>query len=267
MLPKLERNLVVFDLETTGLDLATAHIIQISYIIVHPDGTEERGNQFINPGMPIPKEVQELTHITDDMVKDQPTFPQIAQELQQKFANADFAGYNSNFYDVPLLCEEFLRCGIIFDFSKCRLIDACTIFKQMERRNLAAAYKFYTGRKMEDDFQAHLADQDTEATWAVLKGQLDMYQPGKQEEPERQLDNDMDTLHEFCNQKKNVDFAGRLIYNEQGEEIVNFGKYKGRRIRDVFATDPGYYGWVMGADFTLNTKYVFKQLWLKYAGR
>lgn len=261
----LTRPLIVFDLESTGLDLATAHIIQISYIKVNLDGSEERGDTFVNPGMPIPALVSELTHITDDMVKDAPTFPQLAQDLAQKFAGCDFAGYNSNNYDIPLLCEEFLRAGINFDFSDVRMIDACTIFKQMEKRNLAAAYKFYCGRKMEDDFQAHRSDEDTEATWRVLQGELEMYAPGKQEEEDRQLPNDMDVLHAFCNKRKNVDFAGRIVYNDKGEEEINFGKYKGQLVKNVLQRDPGYYGWIMQADFTLNTKQVFTKLRLKYA--
>ena len=180
----LTKPLVVFDLETTGLDIVKDKVIQLSYIKVNVDGTEERVNQYINPGRPIPQEVIELTHITNEDVKDQPSFKEIAPELARKFSGCDFAGFNSNHFDVPMLAEEFLRAGIDFDFSKCRLIDVQTIFHKMERRNLAAAYKFYCGRKMEDDFRAHRADQDTEATYRVLQAQLDMYAPGKQEEPE-----------------------------------------------------------------------------------
>ena len=263
----LTRPLVIFDLETTGLDIATARIIQISYIIAHPDGSEERANRFVNPGFPIPQVVVELTHITDEMVKDAPSFKQLAPQLAQQFAGCDFAGYNSNCYDVPLLCEEFLRAGINFDFSEARFIDACNIFKKMESRNLAAAYKFYCGRKMEEDFQAHLADQDTEATWAVLQGQLDMYAPGKQEEPERQLQNSVDDLAKasMIGNRRFVDFAGRVVYDEEGNEVINFGKYKGVKVKDIFPKDSGYYGWLMQSDFTLNTKQVFQKLWLKYA--
>jgi len=265
----LTRPLVIFDLETTGLDIATARIIQISYIIARPDGTEdEQKNQFVNPECPIPQEVQQLTGISDDMVKSAPTFRQLAPGLAQAFEGCDFAGFNSNAYDIPLLCEEFLRAGINFDFSQARLIDACTIFKKMERRNLAAAYKFYCGRKMEDDFQAHLADQDTAATWAVLKAQLDMYAPGRQEEPERQLPNDMDALAEASRAGRPVvDFAGRIVLDEAGNEVVNFGKYKGVKVSDIFPRDPGYYSWIMQADFTRNTKQAFQRLWLKYAKR
>ena len=160
----LTRPLIVFDLETTGLDFIRDRIIQISYIKVSPDGTEERENLFVNPEKPIPHEVVELTGITNDDVKDAPTFKTLALQLSEKFKGCDFAGYNSNHFDIPMLAEEFLRAGIDFDFSKVRLIDAQTIFHKMERRNLAAAYKFYCGRKMEEDFTAHRADEDTEAT-------------------------------------------------------------------------------------------------------
>ena len=262
----LKRPLVIFDLETTGLDIATARIIQISYIIARPDGSEEPHNYLVNPGCPIPKEIVELTSITDEMVKDKPTFKDLAPKLAQDFAGCDFAGFNSNCYDVPLLCEEFLRAGINFDFSKTYFIDVCNIFKKMERRNLAAAYKFYCGRKMEEDFQAHLADQDTAATWAVLKAQLDMYAPGRQEEPERQLENDVEKLAEVSQVgRPALDFAQRVVLDEEGNEVINFGKYKGVKVKDVFPRDSGYYSWIMQADFTLNTKQVFKQLWLKYA--
>ena len=276
----LTRPLIIFDLETTGLDLAKDRIIQISYIKVELDGTETPVNHFVNPMMPIPALVQELTHITDDMVKDAPTFKALASKLAQEFTGCDVAGFNSNKFDVPLLAEEFLRAGIDFDFGKCRLIDASIIFRKMERRNLAAAYKFYTGRKMEDDFQAHLADQDTAATWAVLQGQLDMYAPGKQEEEERQLENDMDKINEFCNaDNQNIDFAGRIAWapvkgadgkpllNADGsvrkQEVFNFGKYKDIPVVDVLRRDPGYFSWILGNDFTLNTKQVLTRIRLR----
>ena len=171
----LQKPLVIFDLETTGLDLVKDRVIQLSYIKVYPDGKEVRGNELINPEKTIPQEVIQLTGITNEDVKGKPTFKQIAAKLCEVFAGSDIAGYNSNHFDVPLLAEEFLRAGIDFDFSKCRLIDVQTIFHKMERRNLAAAYKFYCGRKMEEDFEAHRADQDTEATYRVLLGELDMY--------------------------------------------------------------------------------------------
>lgn len=275
----LTRPLIVFDLETTGLDFIRDRIIQISYIKVSPYGTEERENLFVNPEKPIPHEVVELTGITDDDVKDAPTFKTLAPQLCEKFKGCDFAGYNSNHFDIPMLAEEFLRAGIDFDFSKVRLIDAQTIFHKMERRNLAAAYKFYCGRKMEDDFTAHRADEDTEATYRVLMGELDKYAPGVQEEPDRVLENDMDYLAEFSKQNDNVDFAGRIVWKpvigadgkpvldadgkEQKVEVFNFGKYKGRPVADVLRTDIGYYSWMMGGDFTFNTKQVLTRIRLR----
>lgn len=275
----LTRPLIVFDLETTGLDFIRDRIIQISYIKVSPDGTEERENLFVNPEKPIPHEVVELTGITDDDVKEAPTFKTLAPQLCEKFKGCDFAGYNSNHFDIPMLAEEFLRAGIDFDFSKCRLIDAQTIFMKMERRNLAAAYKFYCGRKMEEDFEAHRADQDTEATYRVLMGELDKYAPGVQEEPERVLNNDMDELAKFSMQNDNVDFAGRIIWqelkdaqgnvltDEQGNprkhEVFNFGKYKGWDVAEILHKDPGYYTWVLGSDFTYNTKQVLTRIRLR----
>ena len=226
----LTKPLIIFDLEATGLDIVTDRIIQISYIKVNPNQTEERGNLLVNPGK-------------------------------------------------RMLAEEFLRAGIDFDFSKCRLIDAQTIFHKMERRNLAAAYKFYCGRKMEEDFEAHRADQDTEATYRVLMGELDMYEPGKQEEPERQLPNDMDVLNEFSKNNNNVDFAGRIIWKEMKDpkgnvlldqdgkprmqEVFNFGKYKGWAVADVLHKDSGYYSWMLASEFTNNTKQVLTRIRLR----
>ena len=264
----LKKPLVVFDLETTGLDIVKDRIIQISYIKVSPDGTEERKNLFVNPERTIPEEVVQITGITNEQVKDAPTFKQLAQRLCEDFTGCDFAGFNSNHFDVPMLAEEFIRAGVDFDFSKCRLIDVQTIFHKMEKRNLAAAYKFYTGRKMEDDFQAHLADQDTEATYLVLQGQLDMYAPGKQEEEDRVLNNDMEELAAFSKVNDNVDFAGRIVWaevNGQRTEVFNFGKHKGLPVAQVLRMDPGYYSWILGGDFTYNTKQVLTRIRLREA--
>lgn len=275
----LTKPLIVFDLETTGLDLVKDRIIQISYIKVYPDGKEERSNQFVNPKRSIPQEVVDITGITDADVANAPTFKMLATDLANKFQGCDFAGFNSNHFDVPMLAEEFLRAGIDFDFSKCNLIDVQTIFHKMERRNLAAAYKFYCGRKMEDDFVAHKADQDTEATYRVLQGELDMYAPGKQEEPERQLNNDMNELAEFSKLNNNVDFAGRIIWKEMKDangnvltdsdgnprmqEVFNFGKYKGWSVAEVLNRDPGYFSWMLSSDFTYNTKQVLTRIRLR----
>ena len=275
----ITKPLVVFDLETTGLDLVKDRIIQISYIKVYVDGREERQNLLVNPGIPIPAEVVQLTGISNDDVKDQPTFKELAARLADAFHGCDFAGFNSNHFDVPLLAEEFLRAGIDFDFSKCRLIDAQTIFHKMERRNLAAAYKFYCGRKMEDDFTAHRADQDTEATYRVLQAELDMYAPGRQEEEERQLHNDMDELAAFSKVNDNVDFAGRIIWKDLTDgkgnvvldtegnpirhEVFNFGKYKGWDVAEVLHRDPGFFSWILSSDFTYNTKQVLTRIRLR----
>ena len=277
----LTKPLVIFDLETTGLDLVKDRIIQISYIKVYPNGNEERGNELINPERPIPQMITELTGISDDDVKDKPTFKELAQTIADKFTGCDFAGFNSNHFDVPLLAEEFLRAGIDFDFSKCRLIDACNIFRKMERRNLAAAYKFYCGRKMEEDFEAHRADQDTEATYRVLMGQLDKYAPGANEDEEKVLENDMDKLAEFSKTNNNIDFAGRIVWGELKDrngktildkdgnpkmvEVFNFGKHKGLPVADVLRMDPGYYSWILAGDFTYNSKQVLTRIRLREA--
>ena len=275
----LTKPLVIFDLETTGLDLVRDRIIQLSYIKVYPDGKEERENLFVNPEKEIPAEVVALTGITNEDVEKAPTFKELSTTLNEKFKGCDFAGFNSNHFDIPMLAEEFLRAGIDYDFTKCRLIDAQTIFHKMERRNLSAAYKFYCGRKMEEDFEAHRADQDTEATYRVLMGELDMYDPATQPEPERHLPNDMDALADFSKTNDNVDFAGRIIWKDltdkdgnvlkdnEGkplrQEVFNFGKYKGWPVIDVLNRDPGYYSWMMTSEFTGNTKQALTRIRLK----
>ena len=275
----LQKPLVIFDLETTGLDMVNDRVIQLSYIKVYPDGKEIRGDMLINPEKHIPELVEQLTGIKDADVADKPTFKQVAAKLNEEFTGCDFAGFNSNFFDIPMLAEEFLRAGIDFDFSKCRLIDACTIFKKMERRNLAAAYKFYCGRAMEEDFESHRADQDTEATYRVLMGQLDMYNSNVQDDPERCLANNMDALAEFSKQNDNVDFAGRIVWADKKDakgntvldakgnpirvEVFNFGKHKGEEVASVLRYDSGYYSWILGGDFTNNTKQVLTRIRLR----
>ena len=271
----LQKPLVIFDLETTGLDLVKDRVIQLSYIKVFPNGQEVRGNELINPEKQIPEEVVQLTGISNEDVKDKPTFKQLASKLNDVFTGSDIAGFNSNHFDVPLLAEEFLRAGIDFNFSKCRLIDAQTIFHKMERRNLAAAYKFYCGHKMEDDFEAHRADQDTEATYRVLMGELDYYTEEHQrslgEDPtNRVLANDMQVLADFSKVNDNVDFAGRIVWADvKGvrTEVFNFGKHKGIPVADVLRFDPGYYSWILGGDFTYNTKQVLTRIRLREANK
>lgn len=279
----MSKPLVVFDLETTGLDLVRDRIIQISYIKVMPSGEEQRESLFVNPGRPIPSLVTELTGISDSDVADAPVFKEVAATLAAKFKGCDFAGYNSNHFDIPMLAEEFLRAGIDFDFSNARLIDAQTIFHKMERRNLAAAYKFYTGHKMEDDFEAHRADQDSEATYRVLQGELDMYSAERQEEEDRILENNMDKLAEFSKLNDNVDFSGRIVWKEmkdangntllgpdgkpRKQEVFNFGKYKGWAVAEALRRDPGYYNWICTSDFTNDTKQVLTRIRLRDMGR
>lgn len=276
---KLQKPLVVFDLETTGLDLVKDRIIQISYIKVCPDGKETRGNKIVNPEKPIPELVAQLTGITDEDVAGKPTFKEIAAELCEEFKGCDFAGFNSNHFDIPMLAEEFLRAGIDFNFAKCRLVDAQTIYHKMERRNLAAAYKFYCGRNMEEDFEAHRADQDTEATYRVLMGMLDKYNPETEPDTERQLVNDVSYLADFSRQNNNVDFAGRIVWGEVKDrngktvmdqngnpkltEVFNFGKHKGEPVATVLRYDPGYYSWILNGDFTYNTKQVLTRIKLR----
>lgn len=275
----LQKPLIIFDLETTGLDLVKDRIIQISYIKVYPDGQEVRVNEIVNPERPITPEITQLTGISNKDVQGKPTFKELAPKLNEAFKGCDFAGFNSNHFDIPMLAEEFLRAGIDFDFLKCQLVDVQTIFHKMERRNLAAAYKFYCGRKMEEDFEAHRADQDTEATYRVLMGQLDKYNPETEPEEERHLQNDIKYLALFSKQNNNVDFAGRIVWSEQKDrngnvitdnegnpvyiEVFNFGKYKGRSVAEVLKCDPGYYSWIINGDFTYNTKQVLTRIRLR----
>lgn len=271
----LTRPIVFFDLETTGLNITKDRIIQISYIKVLPDGTEIRREQMLNPLQPIPEVVVELTGITNEMVASKPSFADVAEEVAAEFSGCDFAGYNSNRFDFPLLVEEFYRARVNFDYRAARLIDVQNIFHKMERRNLAAAYKLYCGRNMEDDFRAHRADEDTEATYRVLLGQLDYYSAANQEDPERQLQNDVDALSSFSKMGDNVDLAGTIVWKEvkdatgnvQLTEVFNIGKHKGKPVSEVLKHDPGYYTWVMSADFTNDTRQVLTELYYKYVGR
>jgi len=201
--------------------------------------------------MPIPEQATAIHGITDDDVKDCPAFKELAKSLATQIEGCDLAGFNSNRFDIPMLAEEFLRAGVDIDLSKRKFIDVQTIFHKMEQRNLIAAYKFYCGKDLTD---AHSAESDTRATYEVLMSQLDRY-------PE--LQNDVDVLSEFSSFNNNVDFAGRMIYNENGEEIINFGKYKGQLVKDVLKKDLGYYGWIMQGDFSLNTKQKLTEIRLK----
>ena len=253
---KLQKPIVFFDLETTGVNAIHDRIVEISYIKVFPDGNEESKTLRINPERHIPEQSSAIHGIYDEDVKDCPTFKQVARDIAAIFVNSDIAGFNSNYFDVPMLVEEMLRAGIDFDITKCRLIDVQNIYHKLEQRTLSAAYKFYCGKNLED---AHSAQADTRATYDVLKAQLDKY-PDK-------LNNDVQFLSSFSKMNDNVDFAGRIIYNDKHIPVFNFGKYKGQSVEDVLARDPGYYGWMMQGDFPQNTKQVLTKLRLKAIGK
>lgn len=252
----LKRPIIFFDLETTGLDIAKDRIVELCYIRVEPNGNEEARSMRINPEMHIPEVASSVHGITDDDVKDCPTFADVAPQLAATFEGCDLAGFNSNRFDLPLLAEEFMKAGVNIDLSHVQAIDVQNIYHKLEKRTLAAAYKFYCGRDLEN---AHSALADTQATYEVLQAQLDHYP--------NDLQNDVDFLAEFSRMNRNIDFAGRFVYDENGNEIINFGKYKGKAIKDVLSRDPGYYSWIMQGDFTLNTKQVLTKLRLKYAAR
>ena len=248
----LRNPLIFFDLETTGVNAAKDKIVEISYIKVYPNGKEESNTIRINPGRHIPEEATAVHHITDDDVKNCSSFKDVAKELSRVFEGCDIAGFNSNRFDLPLLVEEFLAAGVNIDMTKRKFIDVQTIFHKMEQRTLVAAYKFYCGKNLED---AHSADADTRATYEVLKAQLDRYPS---------LQNDVNFLSEFSTQNKNVDFAGRIIYNDKNVEVFNFGKHKGCPVEEVFRTiDRGYYDWMMQGDFPQNTKNVITNIKLR----
>lgn len=247
----LKRPLIFFDLETTGVNIMHDRIVELSFIKVMPNGEEIGKTRRINPEMPIPAQATAVHHITDEMVANAPTFKQVAKSLAEIFKGCDIAGFNSNRFDVPMLDEEFHRAGVDFDFSKARFIDVQTIFHKKEPRTLSAAYKFYCGKELED---AHSADADTRATYEVLKAQLEKY---------TDLDKDIESLSKFSGYGNNVDLMARMIYDDKGREIINFGKYKGRIAEEVLAHDPGFYSWILQGDFSGNTKKAFTRVYMR----
>jgi len=238
----LKNPLVFFDLETTGMNIASDRIVEISYLKIYPDQREEVKTYRVNPGMPIPEAVTAIHGISNDDVKDAPSFKEIAKTLANTFEGCDFAGYNSNKFDLPLLAEEFIRANVDLDLKKRKFIDVQVIFYKKEQRTLSAAYQFYCNKEL---INAHSAETDTRATYEVLQAQLDMYSD---------LQNNIDKLSEFSAHSRSVDFAGRIVYNDKDEEIFNFGKYKGQTVVSVLAKDPSYYSWMMNGDFPLYTK-------------
>lgn len=248
----LKNPVVFFDLETTGVNINSDRIVEICYLKVYPNGNEETKSLRINPEMHIPEESSSIHGIYDEDVANCPTFKEVAKNIAKDIEGADLAGFNSNRFDIPVLAEEFLRAGVDIDMTKRKFIDVQVIFHKMEQRTLVAAYKFYCGKNLED---AHSAEADTRATYEVLKAQLDRY-------PE-DLKNDMSFLAEMSSYNKNVDFAGRVVYDDNGIETFNFGKYKGMAVEEVFKKDLGYYSWMMNSDFTLNTKAVLTKIKLR----
>lgn len=240
--------IIFFDLETTGIDVVKDRIVEISLVKVMPDGTEEIKTRRINPGMPIPEESTKIHGISDEDVKDCPMFKTVAKSLAQYIEGCDLAGYNSNKFDIPMLMEEFLRANIDIDLKKRRCIDVQNIYHKMEQRTLSAAYKFYCEQDLEN---AHSAEADTLATYEILKKQLERY-------PE--MENDVDYLSKFSERIPTADYAGRVAYDPAGAEIFNFGKYKGRKVTEIFKTDPGYYSWMMNGDFPEYTKKVITRI-------
>ena len=249
----LRNPLIFFDLETTGIDVALDRIVEISYLKVFPNGDEELKTMKVNPTVPIPPKVSAIHGITDEDVKDAPKFSEIARMLARVFEGCDFAGYNSNKFDIPLLAEEFLRAGVDIDLKKRKFIDIQVIFHKKEQRTLGAAYKFYCDKNLEG---AHSAEADTRATYEVLKAQLDRYSD---------LPNDVDELSKYSSQNRNVDFLGRIVYDGEGIEIFNFGKYKGQSVTEVLKKDPSYYAWMMNGQFPLHTKNVLTGIKLRSA--
>lgn len=257
---RLTRPLVCFDLETTGLNIASDRIVELSYYKVFPNGTAEGKTYRIKPmmmrgaeevQMPIPTEASQVHGIYDADVQDCPTFKQLAHEVAAVFQDADLAGYNSNGFDVPLLAEEFMRVGVDVDLKSKHMVDAYTIFQRHEPRNLTAAYKFYCQKDLED---AHSADADTKAAYEVLMAQLERYED---------LPDTVEALSDYVQgDRKYADFAGRIGYDSEGIEVFNFGKYKGMRVKDVFRRDMGYYGWLLNGDFPQYTKNVFTRIYL-----
>lgn len=247
----LKNPLVFFDLETTGTNIVTDRIVEIAYLKVYPNGREESKTIRINPEMPIPESSSAIHGIYDADIADCPTFKEVAKEIVKDIEGCDLAGYNSNRFDIPLLAEELLRADVDIDLMRRKFVDVQVVFHKMEQRTLAAAYKFYCDKDLTN---AHTAEADTLATYEVLQAQLDRY-------PE--LENDIEFLSKFTAQTNNVDFAGRIIYNSKGEEIINFGKYKGQKVEDILKNDMGYYGWIMNGDFALHTKKVLTAIKLR----
>ncbi len=260
----LVKPLAIFDLETTGTNVATDRIIEISIIKIMPDNKEQVFTQRINPVIAIPPEATAIHGISNEDLKDEPTFAEVGQRIALFLTNCDLGGYNSNKFDIPLLVEEFLRADIPFELKGRRFVDVQNIFHKMEPRTLRAAYKFYCQK---DLINAHSAEADARATLEILQSQIECYenteytgQDGKISKP---ISNDIKALHEFSFQNRNVDMAGHIIYNAKNNEVFNFGKYKGKAVEEIFSIEPSYYDWMMKADFPLYTKKIITAIKLR----
>lgn len=248
----LKRPIIFFDIEATGLNIATDRIVELCYLKISPDGKETECTLRFNPGIPISEEATAVNGIRNEDVEDCPHFKEKAGEIAKIFEGCDLAGFNSNYFDIPLLVEEFIRSGVDFDIRKCRFVDVQNIYHKMEKRTLAAAYLFYCNKEL---VEAHTAAADTRATYEVLQAQLDKYQDT--------LQDNVEFLADFSKRNNNVDLAGRIVLNEQGVEVINFGKHRGKPVADVLRSDPGYFAWIMQGDFTQNTKQTFMRIRLR----
>ncbi len=261
----LKRPLAFFDIESTGINVSSDRIVEISILKAMPDGTEQVKTLRINPEMPIPLEASLVHGIYDEDVAHEPTFKQVGEELSRFLDDCDLAGYNSNKFDIPMLVEEFLRAGVDFEVDNRHFVDVQNIFHQMEQRTLKAAYQFYCGKTLEN---AHSAEADIRATYEVLLAQVERYENKEWEDrrgnKSKPVQNDVPALHAFTSQNKWADLAGRLVYDDKGNEIFNFGKHKGRTCVEVFKTEPSYYAWMMQGDFALTTKKKLSQIWDRF---
>ena len=245
---KLERPLVFFDLETTGVNIGTDRIVEISILKVHPNGNKESYTWLVNPEIEIPAEATAVHGITNEKVVTEPTFKELATKVSDLIADCDLAGFNSNRFDIPLLAEELMRAGIDFDMDNRKAVDVQVIYHKKEKRNLSAGYQFYCGKELEG---AHSAEADTLATYEILNAQVEKYED---------LESTVDALSEYSSHSKRADFAGFILFNENKQEIFSFGKYKGRLVEDVLKENPGYNSWIQNADFPLYTKKVLQRI-------
>ena len=261
----LKRPLAFFDLETTGTNIGADRIVEISVIKLNPDGSEEVLTLRVHPGIPIPLESSLVHGIYDEHIKDEKRFHELGQQIADFIHDSDLAGYNSNKFDIPMLMEEFLRAGVQFDLDNRHFVDVQNIFHQMEQRTLKAAYQFYCDKQI---INAHSAEADTRATMEVLLAQIERYENQEWEDKKGNKSTpvvgDVEALHKFTNLSRPVDFAGRMVYNEEGEELINFGKHKGKRVEDVLNVEPSYYSWMMQGDFPLYTKRKLEEIYKRW---